>query len=408
MKTDVAIIGAGAAGLYAADRLFELSDASVLVLNNSERPGKKILISGGNRCNFTNTLISTDQYFSSDTSVLRRVLKSFGRDRALNYFSSKGLAFEMEDSTGKFFPASNRAADVLACLMQHAGSPRLTIRNRSRILEINPDSDRVNIRCEEEMVEAKALLIAAGGRSFPRTGSDGSIHPLLHNLGHTLRPCHPALVPLHSPDADLQALSGIALPVAASVKAGGTSHVSRDMLLFTHQGLSGPAVMNLSRSITEPGSKAVLSLSFLPERKEEEFFAELLRLKETHPAKNLENALGNFLPQRLAAYLAGKAGGSGLRLRDCSHKILHRLTEMIFHFRPELSGNGGWEKAEATAGGIPLAEVTVPGLRSRFHERIYFAGEVLDVDGRIGGYNFHWAWASAESAVQAMLASLRT
>ncbi len=254
------------------------------------------------------------------------------------------------------------------------------------------------------------LVIATGGLSYPGTGSDGSGYALAKSLGHSLVPTTPALAPLITTDSDWTALAGITLPVKLTVFADRKRFAqSEGALLFTHIGFSGPAVLDISGSwIRCEAAQKSLCLNFLPEYRESDLVAEWARWVTEHPDRSWKRSLTQYFPERLAEVLLRKHGiDPRLRFDQVSRKERESFARFLFNCPVSVSGSQGYEKAEATAGGVDLREVDSKTLESNLCARLFFAGEVLDVDGRIGGFNFQWAWASGTVVGRAILHASR-
>lgn len=375
---DVAVIGAGAAGLTAA--LFAArSGARVVALDSAKRLGAKILISGGGRCNVTHDVVHAKD-FNGNRNAIAKVLRTFVVPATIDFFRDLGVVLKREE-TGKLFPVSDRAATVLDALV--AACSDVEIRTGFRVETIDPGF-LIN-----GTLEAKRVILATGGRSVPKTGSDGSGYDLAHHLGHTVTKVFPALVPLIlEHDHWLTKLSGTAVEVELILR--GANHRERGSMLLTHFGLSGPVVLDMSRHWIAHRGELVANL--LPGETFESLEAQLL-------ATNPHTTFGNFahrrgVPERLADALARDLPPIGKMTRDERRRAIRSLVELPL----PVTRDRGFDYAEVTAGGVPLSEVEVSTMRSRVCEGLYLCGEILDVDGKIGGYNFQWAWASGRLA----------
>lgn len=375
---DVAVVGAGAAGLMAA--LFAArSGARVVALDSAKRLGAKILISGGGRCNVTHDVVHAKD-FNGNRNAIAKVLRTFDVPATIDFFRDLGVILEREE-TGKLFPVTDRAATVLDALV--AACSDVEIRTGFRAETIDPGF-LIN-----GTLEAKRVILATGGRSVPKTGSDGSGYDLAHHLGHTVTKVFPALVPLIlEHDHWLTKLSGTAVEVELILR--GANHRERGSMLLTHFGLSGPVVLDMSRHWIAHRGELVANL--LPGETFESLEAQLL-------TANPHTTFGNFahrrgVPERLADALARDLPPIGKMTRDERRRAIRSLVELPL----PVTRDRGFDYAEVTAGGVPLSEVEVSTMRSRVCEGLYLCGEILDVDGKIGGYNFQWAWASGRLA----------
>ena len=373
---DVAVIGAGAAGLMAA--LFAARNgARVLALDGAPRLGAKILISGGGRCNITHDVVHAKD-FNGSRNAIAKVLRTFDVAATIEFFRELGVTLKREE-TGKLFPVTDRAATVLDALV---GACRdVEIRTAYRVETI----ERGFVINGE--LHAKRVILATGGRSVPKTGSDGRGYDLARHLGHTVTTVWPALVPLVlEPDHWLTKLSGTSVEVELILR--GANHRERGSMLFTHFGLSGPVVLDISRHWVE--HRGDLVANFLPGESFESLEAQLL-------AANPHMTLATFLrrrgiPARLADAISTQAIGKMTR------EERRRVVRSVIELPLPVTRDRGFDYAEVTAGGVPLSEVEVSTMRSRVCEGLYLCGEILDVDGKIGGYNFQWAWASGRLA----------
>jgi len=396
----VAIIGAGAAGLMAA--IFAArnatSGARIVALDGAEKLGAKILVAGGGRCNVTHDEVSAEVYAGGSRNAIRKVLKRFDVPQTVAFFEEIGVPLKREP-TGKLFPTTDKARTVLDALLNAATGAEL--RHPARVDKLSKCEGKCGGGFELSgtwgTLTADRVILATGGRSLPKTGSDGGGYRLAQGLGHTLtEPTFPALVPLLLPAGHyLTALSGIAIEAELTLVSGtGRALVSfTNSVLFTHFGLSGPGALDMSRYYIEakrsdPG--AALHINFLP-RRGAALEPELITLGTA----TLLRYLAGSLPDRLARALCEQAGVpptlTGDRLnKDKRRAFIQTLTASAL----PISGDRGFNYAEVTAGGVPLTEIYLERMESRVTPGLYLCGEICDVDGRIGGYNFQWAWAS--------------
>jgi predicted Rossmann fold flavoprotein len=382
---DVAVVGAGAAGLLAA--LFAAREgARVVALDGANRLGAKIVISGGGRCNVTHDVVHAKD-FNGNRNAIAKVLRTFDVPATIDFFRDLGVILKREE-TGKLFPVTDRAATVLDALVRAVEAAGVEIRTGFRVEKI--ESGFIINDC----LHAKRVILATGGRSVPKTGSDGAGYAFARHLGHTVTNVFPALVPLIlEPDHWLTKLSGTS--VDAELILRGVNHRERGSMLFTHFGLSGPVVLDMSRHWIEArgaGREAQLVANLLPGESFESLEAQIL-------AANPHTVFANFahrhgIPDRLADALGRGLPPIGKMTRDERRRAIRSLIELPL----PVTGNRGFDYAEVTAGGVPLSEVDVSSMRSRVCEGLYLCGEILDVDGKIGGYNFQWAWASGRLA----------
>ncbi|HEX3579915.1 MAG TPA: NAD(P)/FAD-dependent oxidoreductase [Thermoanaerobaculia bacterium] len=379
---DVAVIGAGAAGLMAAIAAAR-AGARVLAIDGAKKIGAKILISGGGRCNVTNEIVRADD-FNGSRNAIAKVLRTFDVGETIAFFDELGVPLKREE-TGKLFPVSNRARDVVDALLRAAEGVEIITNMRVEKIE------RGFVINDE--IRADRVILAAGGRSVPKTGSDGSGYALARMLGHTVTPTFPALVPLVVEKGHwITDLSGISVDAELAVKSptGRIVQRHRGSMLFTHFGLSGPVVLDISRHWIAH-QPATLSANFLPGETFESVETSLIAAAKRNPRATIGSVLR--LPDRLLARLAPETA-LGRLSKDDRRRVVRDLVDYTL----PVIRDRGFEYAEVTAGGVPLSEVSVATMESRICPNLYLCGEILDIDGRIGGFNFQWAWASGRLA----------
>jgi predicted Rossmann fold flavoprotein len=401
---DVIIIGAGPAGLMAAIPCAE-GGLRTLVLDAKETIGAKLLLSGGGRCNVTNLKVCEKDYCSGEPRTMRNILRAFPPEKTLEFFKAAGVGMVLEEGT-KYFPEEQSAKVVLQALLQASGRAGVVIEKGKKVKKVSREDGLFRVTGESFQYLAKALVIATGGLSYPGTGSDGSGYALAESVGHTIIPTMPALTPLTTEDPDWRSLAGITLPTELSILADGKKVArSEGALLFTHVGFSGPAVLDISGPWLRCNEKQKkLAVNFLPARREADHLAEWARLVAAHADRSWKRSLAQCFPERLAEVLLKKSGiAPGMRLDQTSKKDREAFVRSLFRFPVAVTGWQGYEKAEVTAGGVDLKEVDAKTLESKRCPGLFFAGEVLDVDGRIGGFNFQWAWASGTVVGKAIL-----
>ena len=402
-EAPIVIIGAGAAGLMAA--LWAAGGSRpVLLLEGGERPGKKILISGGGRCNILPSHAEPDDFVTDGSRhTLAKLLRAWPLDDVRRFFEEDlALSLREQEETGKFFPASNQASEVLDVLLAAVSRRGATVRLGARVSGLERDGDRwlVCLTSGEHIV-ASRVVMATGGLSVPATGSDGAGLRSAEKLGHTIVPTYPALVPLTSSLPAHGALAGVSLQatLTAPLVGGKRTYVSRGGFLFTHRGYSGPAVLNISHLAVRGvmlGSPPPIWVQWTDLGAVA--WDALFRARRGP----LLPLLRGPLPERLAAQLLSEAGlsevdGSQLRREDRA-----RLVEFVTHYVLPWAGHEGYRTAEVTGGGIPLNEVDPATLESSLAPGLFICGEMLDAFGPIGGYNFLWAWVTGRIAGEAV------
>jgi predicted Rossmann fold flavoprotein len=396
------VIGAGAAGMlcaiFAARR-----GVKVLLLESRPKPGAKIRVSGGGRCNVLPSRVELEDYVTQGSrAAMRNVLFSWPLPQVIRFFEDElGVALKIE-STGKMFPKSDSSKEVVDALLAECARSGVVLRGECRVSQLKRSESNENgsfaIRGESgETWLAERVVIATGGLSLPKTGSDGAGYALARGFGHTIRPTYPALVALRSDELMSSALAGLSLPVAARVAIDHRIRESRSGdFLFTHGGFSGPVILDLSHWFTRPqeGGDAQLMVKWggvsAPD------WETLLRQGGSQRAGAIAR---DALPRRLADHLLQRASVSPERkLSELTREERARWVACFESFSLSVRGSEGYAKAEVTGGGLPLEEVHLATLESRTQRGLYFVGEIFDVTGRLGGYNFLWAWVTGRKA----------
>ena len=403
---DVIIIGAGASGLIAA-HVCGADSLKVLLLEGKPRPGLKLRITGGGRCNISNLNMSHWAFHSRHSRTVKNVLAAFSHRKTMAFFEAAGVALQAEND-GCLFPAAQSAQVVLDALLDRLG-PNVSLQVSRKVTGIDDADGLFRVSCGSTVFSARAVILCAGGRSYPGTGSDGSGYPLAERLGHTIVPLRPALTPLATDDADWKALAGISLPCTLRTKTVDGRDIRYDgPLLFTHFGFSGLCVLSISRHWIENPDHPVVA-NFLPRENDTAFRETILRAEKDHPRRMVKTWLSEYLPLRLAETVVKKAGlEPSLILGGTTRKQRENLIRYLFHCPLPVSGPLGYAKAEVTSGGVDLSEVDPKTLESRIVPRLFLAGEILDVDGPIGGYNLQWAWSSGVVAAKGVVEVLKS
>ncbi len=401
LSADVAVVGGGAAGLATAIFCAQQNPSlSVLILDGAVKLGAKILVSGGGRCNVTNRNVGHSDFWGGKPNVVRRVLNALSVDRTVKFFESIGVKLQEEGSMGKLFPVSNEAQTVLDALL--AESERLNVRIMCgcRVTDIHRDKGCFRIQTSGATVSANRVVLATGGKSLPKTGSDGFGYELAEKLGATLIPRTPGLDPLILGGDFHSQLSGISHPATISVVKPGenTVRVSGE-LLWTHFGISGPVSLDASRhwhrAIAE-AKRAEVRISFLPGFDSARLGEWFLAFTNDQPKAQLVTALGRQLPNRIAHLILKTLNvDATIQMSQLSKQNRKKVVAALLDWPLDVVDGRGYKFAEVTAGGVSLSDVNPTTLESRSCPRVYYVGEILDVDGRIGGFNFQWAWSSA-------------
>lgn len=397
---DLLIAGAGAAGLMAAIAAGE-AGARVVLIEKNRRPGVKILMSGGTRCNLTHATDNRGivEAYGPPGRFLHSALATFGVEETLDFFHGEGVATKVEE-TGKIFPVSNRATDVLDALLkrvQRSGAV-LCLEEAIRDLAPSPQGGFL-VTTSKRTLDVPRVLLTTGGKSYPGSGTTGDGYALCAKLGHTIVPPRPALVPLTVNAPWVPGLRGLTLPdVAVNVGEGSRSLIrKRGSLLFAHFGLSGPVILDVSRAVSGHVSPTslTLELDLLPDHPASEV-DEWLRLESaTAGKKQLAVLLAGRIPRRLGDCLLTLTGlPEDRRAAALSKGERGKLVDAIKRLQLPITGTLGFGKAEVTAGGVALGEVDSRTMQSKLVPGLFLAGELLDLDGPIGGYNFQAAWST--------------
>ena len=406
----VVVVGAGAAGLLAAifaARAAVPRGGRVILLERTRDGGRKILISGGGRCNVLPGALDERRYFTdSSPNTLRLMLRSWPHAEQVRFFEEEvGLRLVLEEESGKLFPASNRARDVRDGLVALARKAGVETRFEALLEDLMPPPEAGGpwtvVLDGGVRIAASAVVLATGGLSVPATGSDGAGLAVARRLGHTIHPTYAALTPLLADPAPYGELSGVSLVSTLEVADGGAKKPFRATggFLFTHRGYSGPTVLDCShfavRSRQAGGPRARITVQWSHALDA----AAWERLLGAGGTGTVANVVRRHLPDRLAAALLAEAGIDDARtLAQLRREERRALVEALARHELPWTGDEGYKKAEVTGGGVALGEVDPRTMESRRHPGLYLCGEILDAFGPIGGYNFCWAWATGRAA----------
>ena len=404
MIYDVIIVGAGAAGLMTAMGAAK-SGLSILVLEGQPQAGAKILMSGGTRCNVTNKAVSEKDFNSERIIEVRHILRFFSQADTIRFFQDLGVELILEP-TGKYFPSTHSVKTILEAFFRKINTqPNMTLLCGHKVKAARIDKNEFILQGDHFRYQAKKVVLATGGLSYPATGSDGIGYRLAQSFGHSMIETSPALTPLTSQDNDFKSLSGITLEVRLTLLTEGKRLLGgRDSFLFTHFGFSGPVVLDISRHYLRAQGRKQMVVNFIPDHDENSLRAYLGQTREKSGSKTIKNVLGDLMPERLGEVILKKSGIKGAEpINQLQAQARRRLMDNCLQYPLDVTGALGYSKAEVTAGGVDLAEINPRTLESKRVPGLFFAGEILDVDGRIGGFNFQWAWASGHAVGEALI-----
>lgn len=410
---DVVIVGAGAAGLATAVFCARAARGKrVVCTDGAKAVGAKILVSGGGRCNVTNRVVTEQDFWGSDPRIIRKVLRAYPAARAIAFFEELGVGLN-EEADGKYFPTSNRARTVLDALIRALHEAAGALHVSRRVVTVERSGGGFALSCADgHRYEASTVVLATGGRSLPKTGSDGAGYAFARAFDHGYVETTPALVPLITSDRMHAALSGVSHRAAVSVRVDGAASIRVEgALLWTHFGVSGPVILDASRHWLRArldGRDTRVVLHVLPDATFETLEAWLLAEQRNRPRALVRTVLASELPASVADAWVGTCGiDPSTTMSHLSRDERRLLIAALLDTDLDVRDSRGYNHAEVTAGGIPLSEVDPATMESRFCRRLFLVGEMLDVDGRIGGFNFQWAWSSAWVAAQAIARTLQ-
>ena len=392
-RFDAIVVGAGAAGMFCAAMAGQ-AGRRVLLLDNGKKPGRKILMSGGGRCNFTNLYVEPAAYLSQNPHFCKSALARYTQWDFIDMVGKHGIAWH-EKTLGQLF-CDDSADQIVAMLVAECEKGNVTTRLRSEILSVTRDDEGYTLVLNGDEVSANKLVIASGGLSMPGLGATPFGYKVAEQFGLKVLPTRAGLVPvtLHKPMLEqLQVLSGVSVPSVITAQDG---TVFRESLLFTHRGLSGPAVLQIS-SYWQAGE--FVSINLLPDIDLADFL-EVQRAE--HPNQSLKNTLAMQLPKRLVECLQHLGQIPDVTLKQLNVRGQQTLVDTLTDWRVQPNGTEGYRTAEVTLGGVDTNELSSRTMEAKKAPGLYFIGEVMDVTGWLGGYNFQWAWSSAWACAQAL------
>ena len=383
--TDVIVIGGGASGMMAALTAAE-NGRSVVLLERQSRVGRKLLATGNGRCNLTNYHVSPDHYHGEDSSFCAHALCAFDTGTTLQYFASLGLLTVSEDS-GRVYPMSNMAGSVLDVLRYALERPGIEVRTGQVVTAVKHAAESFTVRTETEVFAARKVILAAGGAAGSKVGGVMDGYRLAKMLGHHRTALYPSLVQLKTDPTYPRALKGVKAECSIAILRGGERvAANHGEVLFTEYGVSGPAIFDISRTVSTGGEGLVCALDFFPDWETREVLDWLRTL------------LVGSCHTRLGQMLCKAAGFTSQRAADLTDSDLERIARQVKRFALPITGTCGFDQAQVTAGGLRTEEFDPETLESRVVPGLYACGEVLDVDGDCGGFNLQWAWSSGHLA----------
>lgn len=386
---DVIIVGAGAAGLMCALTAAQRG-RKVLVLDHANKAGKKILMSGGGRCNFTNLYTEPDNFLSTNPHFCKSALARYTQWDFLEMVQRHHIAYH-EKKLGQLF-CDNKASDILEMLLKECADAGARIQLNTSITAIEAKDGGFTLQNNQQSFNCSSLVIASGGLSIPTLGATGFGYQVAEQFGHTILPTRAGLVPFTLTDPALKefctALSGTSVDDCV-VQCKGQSF--KEDLLFTHRGLSGPVILQIS-SYWQPGDS--IEIDLLSDR---DASAWLLEQQALHPNMELKTLLSECFTRKMAQWLC-EHWFANTPLKQYTAKQLSAIGQQLNHWQVTPSGTEGYRTAEVTLGGVDTQEVSSKTMQSHKQDNLYFIGEVLDISGHLGGFNFQWAWASGHAA----------
>ncbi|MTI09825.1 BaiN/RdsA family NAD(P)/FAD-dependent oxidoreductase [Curvivirga aplysinae] len=386
---DVIIIGGGAAGLFCAIHAGQRG-RKVLVVDHSKKMAEKIRISGGGRCNFTNIHASPNDFLSNNPRFCVSALKRYTQHDFIDLVKRHGIKFH-EKTLGQLF-CDDSAKDIINMLLKECKDVGVTLRTETSINQITKTNNGFALESTMGPMECESLVVACGGKSIPKIGATGFGYEVAAQFGHTILETRAGLVPLTFTDQlldHMKSLSG--LSVDAIVKYGKTTF--REGMLFTHRGISGPSILQIS-SYWKEGDPIAINMA--PDHNIQE---ELATARDKHPKQKLSTVLANFIPKRIAEKITSDVGADRT-MAELGKKTVNQAAAMINNWQVKPSGTEGYRTAEVTLGGVDTKEISSKTFESNKTEGLYFIGEVMDVTGHLGGFNFQWAWSSGYCAGQ--------
>lgn len=393
---DTVIIGAGAAGLFCAS-LAGQAGLSVLVLDNGKKVGRKILMSGGGRCNFTNMYIEPSAYLSENPHFCKSALARYTQWDFIELVQKHNIAYH-EKTLGQLF-CDDSAQQIVDLLLAECQKGKVSVRLRSEVTLIEKKNESFTVFVDGKAIVTSSVVIASGGLSMPGLGATPFGYKVAEQFGLPVLPTRAGLVPftLHKPQLEqFSQLSGVAVPAIVTAKSG-TSF--KENILFTHRGLSGPAILQIS-SYWQPGE--YVSINLLPNIDLENLLQEK---RQEHPNQSLKNTLSRLLPKRFIEIMIENKQLPDVPLTQLSNERITQIAVLLQEWQVQPNGTEGYRTAEITLGGVDTRALSSKTMEATKVKGLYFIGEVVDVTGWLGGYNFQWAWSSAYACAQSLIST---
>lgn len=387
-KYQIIIIGGGAAGLMAA-----ISAArkykQVLIIEKNNQLGRKILFTGNGRCNLTNLNLSIDKYYGENTKCLYSIFDRFGADDTIKFFEGLGVKLKVEKD-GRVFPVTDKALTVLNALTNEISRLDITVKLNERVIKISSSQNNWQVKTDKNVYQTKAVILTTGGKSYPQLGSSGDGYKMAQKLGHTIIELKPALVPIELEDDRCQDLQGISMNVKLKIFEDKKAIAQQEgEMIFTHYGISGPLVLDLSRLID---NKKKLVIDLLPDYNQLEDFVVFLK---KHTKRTLINVLSLLIPKQVCIKILQELQvAKDKQVSQLTKKEIITIYERLHNQLVVIKGPRSFQESMVTAGGVALDEINPQTMESKLQKGLYFAGEILDIDGVSGGYNLQFAWSS--------------
>lgn len=398
-RKKVVVVGGGASGIMAAITA-RREGASVTILEKNPRIGKKILATGNGRCNFTNINADLKCYYGNNPKFAESALSQFPVSRTIKFFEELGIAHKVENS-GKVFPMSDQASSFLDVFLYELDELGIEVVCDANVRKIVPGKDNFRLQLDNgETYTAHRVILAAGGKAMPSSGSDGNGFELAKSLGHRITDVFPALVQIMLEGDFYKRIDGVKFVGTAEIIHNNKS-IIKDCgdILFTNYGVSGPPILQISRKAGEfllKGQEAFVKISIIDTMTKDEVLELIDKRFRTAPEKSVEFSLVGLINKRLIPVILTEAGIRDLKLpvRDLSLKEKESIAEILTDWRIKIRGTKGWTSAQVTAGGVDTRDINPSTMESKIVKGLYFSGEIMDIDGQCGGFNLQWAWSS--------------